>query len=413
VQRTRADPLRQRDTARPQLGPVGQVLLVREGLLVEQRLAVARAQDREIAPGDDDGLLDEILLLCRVVAQGGKAGRLPRISPGDPRVTSVDVARAAGVSQSTVSLVLSGKSRGRISARTEEAVRRAAEELGYRPNVAARALRTGRARSVGFVVPDVTHPFFGRTMRGAQEAAATAGYAVTLVDVPLDGDFGLTPVEALREGPADGFIYFSVEPPAHRRRGEQIVVIEAATDDFPWVRLAAEEGTDAALEHLLALGHRRIARLGSWRDFPTFELRRDRWLAALERVGVEPEPSLRAGSVFDFVEAARAAGTLLDVEEPPTAIICDDDILAGGVYLAARDRGLSIPGDVSVVGFDDLDFAQVLTPPLTTISADAERLGGMAFETLAAAMGGELTEHGRVLPVELVVRESTGPPRAR
>jgi DNA-binding LacI/PurR family transcriptional regulator len=160
----------------------------------------------------------------------------------DPRVTSVDVARAAGVSQSTVSLVLSGKSRGRISGRTEEAVRRAAEDLGYRPNVSARALRTGATRTVGFVVPDVTHPFFGRTMRGAQQAAAKAGYAVMLVDVPGDGDWGLTPVEALREGPADGFIYFSVEPPAHRHRGEHMVVIEAAPGDLPgcaWTRREA------------------------------------------------------------------------------------------------------------------------------------------------------------------------------
>jgi DNA-binding LacI/PurR family transcriptional regulator len=312
------------------------------------------------------------------------------------------------VSQSTVSLVLSGKSRGRISARTEDAVRRAAEELGYRPNVAARWLRTGAARSVGFVVPDVTHPFFGRTMRGAQEAAATAGYAVTLVDVPIEGEFGLTPVEALREGPADGFIYFSVEPPEHRRRGEQIVVIEAAPEDVPWVRLDVEGGTDAALEHLLALGHRRIARLGSWRDFPTFELRRARWLAALSRVGVSPEPSLVAGSVFDFGAAAVAAGTLLDAPDPPTAVLCDDDILAGGVYLAARERGLRIPEDVSVVGFDDLDFAQVLWPPLTTVAADAERLGAVAFETLAAAMAGELSEPGVVLPTELIVRGSTG-----
>src|ERR687890_271104 len=122
----------------------------------------------------------------------GNMSRVPERNVNAPnRVTSVDVARRCGVSQSTVSLVLSGKGAGRISARTEEAVRRAAEELRYRPNVAARWLRTGAARSVGFVVPDVTHPFFGRTMRGAQEAAATAGYAVTLVDVPVDGDWGL------------------------------------------------------------------------------------------------------------------------------------------------------------------------------------------------------------------------------
>jgi DNA-binding LacI/PurR family transcriptional regulator len=331
----------------------------------------------------------------------------------DPRVTSVDVARAAGVSQSTVSLVLSGKSRGRISGRTEEAVRRAAEDLGYRPNVSARALRTGATRTVGFVVPDVTHPFFGRTMRGAQQAAAKAGYAVMLVDVPGDGDWGLTPVEALREGPADGFIYFSVEPPAHRHRGEHMVVIEAAPGDLPWVRLDTEGGTDAALEHLLELGHRRIARLGSREDFPTFVLRRQRWLAALERAGVEPVPELSAGSSFDFGDAAAAAGALLDATEPPTAIICDDDILAGGVYLAMRERGLGIPDDVSVVGFDDLSFARVLSPPLTTIGADAERLGAIAFEALAAVMAGEAAGPGQVLPVELIVRESTAPPAAR
>ena len=303
--------------------------------------------------------------------------------------------------------MLSGKSRGRISGRTEEAVRRAAEELGYRPNVAARALRTGATRSVGFVVPDVTHPFFGRTMRGAQEAAATAGYAVTLVDVPVDGDWGLTPVEALREGPADGFIYFSVEPPAHRHGGEHVVVIEASPEDVPWVRLDAEGGTDAALEHLLELGHRRIARLGSWREFPTFVLRKQRWLAALERAGVEPTPELSAGAVFEFGAAATAAATLLDASEPPTAIVCDDDILAGGVYLAARERGISIPGDLSVVGFDDLDFARVLAPPLTTVAIDAEGLGAAAFGALARDLAGETVEREQVMPVRLEVREST------
>ena len=124
--------------------------------------------------------------------------------------TIADVARVAGVSISTVSYALSGKRhvsepvRGRIQA--------VIEELGYRPNAAARALRTGTARSVGLVVPDVTHPFFGKTMRGAQEAAWSAGYSVALVDVPLDRPLE-APLEALRAGPVDGFLYFSVEPP--------------------------------------------------------------------------------------------------------------------------------------------------------------------------------------------------------
>jgi DNA-binding LacI/PurR family transcriptional regulator len=302
--------------------------------------------------------------------------------------------------------VLSGKGQGRISARTEEAVRRAAEDLGYRPNVAARALRTGAARSVGLVVPDVTHPFFGKTMRGAQEAAWTAGYSVALVDVPLDRPLD-TPLQALRAGPVDGFLYFSVEPPASRPGGELVVVIEADPEGFPWVRLDTEGGTDAMMEHLIGLGHRRIGQVGSRVRYPTFELRSARYRAALERIGGEP---LFAGSGFDFDDAARAAGELLDLPDPPTAIICDDDILAGGVYLAARERGVRIPEDLSVVGFDDLDFARVLSPPLTTVRAEAERLGAVAFETLAAAIAGEPAEQGQVLPVELVERGSTAPP---
>ncbi len=334
-----------------------------------------------------------------------QAGRLARIARGEPRVTSVDVARAAGVSQSTVSLVLSGKGQGRISARTEETVRRAAEELGYRPNAAARALRTGAARTVGFVVPDVTHPFFGKTMRGAQEAAWSAGYSIALVDVPLDRPLD-APLEALRAGPADGFLYFSVEPPASRPGGESVVVIEADPEGVPWVRLDVEAGTDAMMDHLIELGHRRIGRVGSQVQYPTFQLRDARYRAALERIG---EPPRFAGSGFSFDDAARAAGLLLDAGDSPTAIICDDDLLAGGVYLAARSRGLRIPEDLSVVGFDDLDFARVLWPPLTTVRAEAERLGAVAFETLAAAIAGEPAEAGQVLPVSLVVRGSTGP----
>ena len=127
-------------------------------------------------------------------------------------------------------------------------------------------------------------------------------------------------------------------------------------------------GTDAAMEHLIGLGHRRIGHLGFAVPYPTFQIRTARWRAALERVGVEPATELTAGSGFDFDAAGEAAGELLDLADPPTAIICDDDILAGGVYLAARERGLRIPEDVSVVGFDDLDFARVLSPPLTTIA---------------------------------------------
>jgi DNA-binding LacI/PurR family transcriptional regulator len=318
------------------------------------------------------------------------------------------VARRAGVSQSTVSLVLSGKSAGRISARTEAAVRQAAEDLGYRPNVAARTLRTGTARTVGLVVTDVTHPFFGPVLRGAQAAAWRAGYAVTLVDVANDPDRERGAFEALRAGPADGYMFFTIDPP--ERSGEHVVAIEVSPPGMQFVRFDTERGTDIAVRHLIELGHRRIGHLGSELDAETFRLRRERVLATVAEAGLEPCGYETAA--FQFDDAHRAALALLGGAERPTGVYADDDLLAGGVYLAARDLGLRIPDDLSVVGFDDLPFAQVFAPPLTTIAIDPEELGATAFEVLAAEMAGEPEPRGRILPVELVVRGSTGPPPA-
>lgn len=317
------------------------------------------------------------------------------------------MARRAGVSQSTVSLVLSGKSAGRVSARTEAAVRRAADELGYRPNVAARALRTGTARTVGLVVTDVTHPFFGPVLRGAQVAAWRAGYAVALVDVANDPDRELASFEALRAGPVDGFLFFTVDPPAST--GEHVVTLEVAPSGMSFVRFDTERGTELALRHLLELGHTRIGHLGSELDAETFRLRRSTLVRVLGEAGLSPGPYARAP--FRFDAAVGPALELLDAPECPTAIYCDDDLLAGGVYLAARERGIRIPEDLSVVGFDDLPFARVFEPPLTTIRIDPEALGGEAFELLAALMAGEPAPPGRILPVELVVRSSTALPR--
>jgi DNA-binding LacI/PurR family transcriptional regulator len=316
----------------------------------------------------------------------------------------VDVARRAGVSQSTVSLVLSGKGRGRISAATEAAVRRAAEELGYRPNVAARVLRTGVARTVGLVVPDVTNPFFGHVLRGAQRAARTAGYAVALVDAGRDRDWEIASIEALLAGPADGVLLFGIEPPAGTTG--HVVAIEVAAGALPVVRLDVEGGTDAAVAHLLELGHRRIGHLASSVGASTFRARAARLRAGLDAAGLEPVAVAEAP--IEFEGAAAAARPLL--EAGCTAVFCDDDVLAGGMYLAARTAGVAIPGELSIVGFDDLDFARVLEPPLTTVAADAEELGAAAFDALAADLADAPVDAERVLPVRLVVRGSTAPP---
>jgi DNA-binding LacI/PurR family transcriptional regulator len=322
------------------------------------------------------------------------------------RVTSVDVARHAGVSQSTVSLVFSGKGPGRVSEATQERVRRAARELGYRPNVAAQALRLGTSRAVALVVPDITNPFFSRVLRGAQRAAQDAGYTVVLVDTANDRRWEAQSFEALRAGPVDGYLLFEVSAPEGLGPDQHVVQMEAEGPRCPSVRFDAEQGAAAAFGHLLELGHRRIGHLAAAFDAPTFHLRDAARRKALSGAGLDPDDQPRASTPIGIENARVAAGPLLD--ERPTAVFCDDDLLAAGLYLAARERGLRIPADLSVTGFDDMDFARVLEPPLTTVALDAEQLGETAFGLLEGRMAGRRTRKRVVLPAELVVRGSTG-----
>jgi DNA-binding LacI/PurR family transcriptional regulator len=324
------------------------------------------------------------------------------------RVTSVDVARHAGVSQSTVSLVFSGKGRGRVSEATQERVRRSARELGYRPNVAAQALRLGTSRAVALLVPDVTNPFFSRVLRGAQRAAQAAGYTVALVDTANDRRWEAQSFEALRAGPVDGYLLFEVSAPEALGKDTPVVLMETEARGRPWVRFDAEGGAAAAFEHLLALGHRRIAHLAAAFDAPTFHLREAARRRVLGDAGIDPDQQPRALTPIDIGAAQATAGQILD--QQPTAVMCDDDIIAAGLYLAARDRGLRLPDDLSVIGFDDMDFARVLEPSLTTVSLDAELLGASAFELLEAQMSGRRSRKRIVLPAELLVRDSTAEP---
>jgi DNA-binding LacI/PurR family transcriptional regulator len=323
-------------------------------------------------------------------------------------VTSVDVAEHAGVSQSTVSLVFSGKGRGRVSEATAERVRRAARELGYRPNAAAQALRTGASRAVALLVPDMTNPFFSRVLRGAQRAAAEAGYIVILVDTQNDRHWESQSFEALRAGPVDGYLLFEVTEPDALGPDENVVLMETEAPRRPSVRFDGEAGAAAAFEHLIELGHRRIGHLAAAFRALTFQHREESRRRVLAAAGLDPDAQPRVMTPISIEDACRNAGTLLD--EKPTAVFCDDDVIAAGMYLAARDRGVRIPDELSVIGFDDMDFARVLDPPLTTVALDAQLLGATSFELLEALMSGERTRKRIVLPAELLVRGSTAPP---
>jgi DNA-binding LacI/PurR family transcriptional regulator len=324
------------------------------------------------------------------------------------RVTSVDVARRAGVSQSTVSLVFSGKGKGRVSEATQDEVRRCARELGYRPNLAAQALRLGSSRAVALLVPDITNPFFARVLRGAQRAAQSAGYTVALVDTGNDRRWEEQSFEALRAGPVDGYLLFEVSPPEGLGPDEHVVLIEAKAQGRSSVRFDSERGAADAFGHFVELGHRRIGHLAAAFDAPTFHLRDAARRRVLTEAGLDPDAQPRATTDITIDAAREAAGPLLDAH--PTAIFCDDDIIAAGLYMAARERGVRIPRDLSVIGFDDMDFARVLEPPLTTVALDAELLGATAFELFEAQIAGRRRRAATVLPAELVVRGSTAPP---
>jgi len=301
-----------------------------------------------------------------------------------------------------------------VSVATSDAVRAAAAALGYRPNAVARSLKTGAARAVCLAVPDVTNPFFGPMLRGAGRAAARAGYAVALVDSENADTWHHATVQALRgAGTVDGFLLFAGSPPTRERAaGEPIVLIETETRGFSSVRLDSHRGAAAAVEHLVALGHTRIGHLAA--DAPaeqTFVLRGRGRHDALADAGLLSDARVEA-SAITFAAGREAGLRLLADPGRPTGVICDDDILAGGLYLAARELGLGIPADLSVVGFDDLAHAAVLAPPLTTVRADAGLLGVTAFDLLAERMADPTGRARRVVqPVALVERGSTAPPR--
>jgi DNA-binding LacI/PurR family transcriptional regulator len=306
--------------------------------------------------------------------------------------------------------VLSGKAPGRVSDATADAVRRSAQQLGYRPNLAARALRSGTAVTIGLVVRDATHPFFGPTLRGTQRAAWENGYVVLLVDDDYGAAWSDGSVEALRSAAVDGFVFFAAEPPASlsRRGAPPVVLIEAERGRFAHVRLDVEAGADAALEHLRALGHRRIGYVRSAAEGQTFDRRRARWEAHLRELGEDPADQAVVTSRFDAESVLAAGHELLSDLRGATAVVCDDDMLAAGLVAAAAARGVRVPEELSVVGFDDLPIARLTSPALTTVHFDTGALGAAAFELLLARLQGRRTRN-RVLPTQLVVRGSTGP----
>jgi LacI family repressor for deo operon, udp, cdd, tsx, nupC, and nupG len=330
--------------------------------------------------------------------------------------TSIDVARRAGVSQSAVSLVFGGKGTGRVGKLTQETILHAAQELGYRPNTAARTLRSGRSRLIALAVPDVSNPFFAAVLQGAELAARKYGYAVMLASIRDEQDWQPVVFDALISRSVDGFLLCTVQPPTVKEQTAlqgKAVMVDAFCRGLPSLQLDIEAGMHAAMTHLLRLGHTKIAHLAAAVDAETFHLRHQAYLDALQAAGVPVAETYQARAPFIISDAHQAARLVLERPDPPSAFVCDSDVLAVGAYKAAKDLQRAIPQDLSVVSFDDSVIARILDPELTTVAIPASAIGEQALQLLLAVLEEDDVSSQITVPLELVIRASTSPPSRR
>jgi LacI family transcriptional regulator len=304
------------------------------------------------------------------------------------------------VSQSTVSIVLAGKAEGRVKPETGRAVREAARRLGYRPNIAARNLRLGRTRTVLLVIPTLIGPIFGAVYTGAARVARERGFGIVVHPWGDDATPARSPVDIQA---IDGVLASSLGGGVEGFGDVPIVVLDNdPADPEPSVNFDVAGGMRQITRHLAGLGHRRLGHLAAAVDTWTFRVRAE----------ILAETGALAGRercAIDVAAAREAALALLDRPDRPTAVVCDDDLIAAGAYKAARHLGLDVPRDVSVTGFDDILVASALEPELTTIRLPAERLGARAMVTLLERLDGHAPPDVS-LPGELIVRGSTAPP---
>jgi LacI family transcriptional regulator len=338
-------------------------------------------------------------------------------------VTVHDVARHAGVSIATVSRALNDRSR--ISAETRQHVLEVAKSLGYQPNDLARSLAGMATQTIALLLPDITNPFFPELVKGVQTLADERGHLLLLCHNADDGDKACADIAMLRRKKVDGILLV-----AGTLRGRGIA---KATSGIPTVVLDRRmpgrrsdlvtvdhrAGAVTAVEHLLGLGHRRIAHLTGPRDISSSIERHLGWRQALEAAGIDPDPDLVVRG--DFLEDGGYAGgrALLQRGVEFTAAFAANDLSAIGLLRSLNEAGLRVPADVSVVGFDGIHLTAYTAPPLTTIVQPVFDLGRRAAELLLDRLAGGPPVDGTpkpqtvVLGTTLMVRASTGPVNGR
>jgi LacI family transcriptional regulator len=331
-------------------------------------------------------------------------------------VTIRDVARLADVHPGTVSRALNEQTRALVNPETAERVIRAAQELGYRPNPIARGLKTNRSFTVGVLIPDLTNPLFPPIMRGIEDRLSNAGYTLLTVNTDNDPERERRHVDALVARQVDGFIAATARLHVDllaevAAGGTPIVLVNRSLEDgsLPAVTVDDRQGIRLAVEHVVALGHRRVGHVGGPQNVSTGHQRHLGFLDAMQAAGLEPSPErISFSTAFSEREGARACEELLTREPSTSAIVAANDRLALGCYDTLEAHGLSCPDDVSVVGFNDMPFVDRLHPPLTTVRVPQREIGTVAADLLLAQLtDGNEAARDILLEAQLIIRGST------
>lgn len=320
------------------------------------------------------------------------------------RVTLKDVAKAAGVSLASASYAVNKT--GSLGEDTRAHVLNIAEELGYRQNLSARATRTGRTGAIGFVVPDMTNPFFPSLAQSVVQRARQNGYSVFVTDSEGDPDQEMEVIRQLIGRGVDGIVWFPVNDDnslAKINADLPIIVIDRTVSGFECIQADYSDGGRLAAEHLVNLGHRSIGVVAGPLDVKSM---RDRCQSAEGVIKSRANLAFTVENAF----AAELEKSVADaiVSKSATAVFCGSDLIAIGVLRVARAAGLTIPGDLSIVGFDDIPWAEYCTPTLTTIEMPVDEMAAEAVDALLRKIDGESDSNRRVVfNVNLIVREST------
>ena len=335
----------------------------------------------------------------------------------------VDVARHAGVSVATVSRVLSNSSHP-VSSEAREQVLQAARELNYVPSALARALVTRETRIIGVIVGDAADPYFATIIGGVSDVAREQGYLTFICSSDRVPAVELNYVRLLRDYRADGVIFAGggLTDPAYLEQMQEIVrwfrshhvpvvALGHHLFDTPQVNIDNVAATRAMVEYLIQLGHRRIGYIAGPAGLTTTALRLKGYQQALAERGLPFDPALVVESDFTYEGGQRATQALLQVDPWPTAIFGSNDMVAIGALVALKERGIAVPQQISVVGFDNITATRYVDPPLTTVDVPMRELGATGMRQLLRAMDSDATvEPLHLLPHTLVIRDSATPP---